>query len=115
MFRVHPFSCAAQLKPPTHILTTTPERRPHENQAFHLCRSTLYREDHPPSAAGVPRIWPRSPEADLRQLGYDGPLPAVAPQERRYSWQLPVAGGIRHQHGGSVLLAPPDGAVGAPA
>ena len=27
-----PFSCAAQLKPPTHILTTTLERRPHENQ-----------------------------------------------------------------------------------
>ena len=49
-----PFSCAAQLKaaPPTHILTTTPERRSHENQAFHLYSSTLYREDHPPYAVG---------------------------------------------------------------
>ena len=30
--RFIPFSCAAQLKPP--LPTTTPERRPHENQAF---------------------------------------------------------------------------------
>jgi hypothetical protein len=36
MFRVQPFSCAAQLKPPTHILTTTPERRP---IAFFAARS----------------------------------------------------------------------------
>ena len=37
MFRVHPFSCAAQLKPP-HILTTTPERR-----AFDLNYAGVFR------------------------------------------------------------------------
>src|ERR1700683_1686818 len=115
MFRVHPFSCAAQLKPPhtslrrrlkddpmktKHFTSVGP---PSTEKTIRLPLPAIEVRERPPftkyrpnvieiettpvnAVSSMPRIWPRSPEADLRQLGDDGPWPAVAPQERRYSW-----------------------------